>query len=306
MLIYLTYLIRFILAVVFAAFVLSSALLPATRFLESKRVPRPLAALLPLLLVIVAVITVFIPLGPPVSAQIQSFASSLPGLLDRLGRSVGSQIRFSSLFSYLTQNIQTIGKNLFIIGQVLVEIIGGVLLGLFITFYILWDNRLIKQTTIALFPAKQQLRVRTIYENSEIKLGFWLRGQVFLSIVVGLLFGLAYFSIGLPNALLLAILAGAFEIIPNIGPVAGAIPGFIVASTISLNSVLFVALAYAVIHFLEGYVLTPFIMQRAVGLHPIAIVLAIIIGTIYMGIVGALLAVPFLSFLVLIIREAKE
>ena len=101
----------------------------------------------------------------------------------------------------------------------------------------------------------------------------------------------------------LAVIAGLLEIVPTIGPIIAAIPAIIVALNISFPMALIVGVAYFLIQLLENNILVPRIMQRAVGLNPIVIIIGIIIGGKLLGVPGALLAIPFISLLVVIYRN---
>ncbi|MDO8515232.1 MAG: AI-2E family transporter, partial [bacterium] len=100
--------------------------------------------------------------------------------------------------------------------------------------------------------------------------------------------------IGVPQAFPLAIIAGALEIIPTLGPILSAIPALIVALTISPTLTIFVIIFYIVIQQLENQFVVPKVMQQAVGLNPIIIIIGVMIGGNLMGILGALLVIPFL------------
>jgi len=110
----------------------------------------------------------------------------------------------------------------------------------------------------------------------------------------------------MPFALPLAVLAALLEIVPTIGPILAAIPAVIVAFTISPNMALIVVVIYVVVQVLENNLLVPRIMQRAVGLNPIVVIIGIIVGGQLLGIMGALLSVPFISLIVVIFKNVKE
>jgi len=139
----------------------------------------------------------------------------------------------------------------------------------------------------------------------EDKLGAWLRGQIVLSLAIGVITWFVLTILGIPFALPLAILAGFLEIIPTIGPIIAAIPAVIVAFAISPFMGLVVMLAYVGIQVAENNILVPKIMQKAVGLNPVVILVAILIGANLMGIIGALLSIPLVSAAIIIFRAYK-
>jgi len=109
----------------------------------------------------------------------------------------------------------------------------------------------------------------------------------------------------IPYALPLAVLAGLLEIIPTIGPIISAVPAVIVGLSISPTLAFAAVIGYILIQAIENNFLVPIIMQNAVGLNPIIVILAIVIGSKLMGIAGALLAIPFVSFLLVVFQNIE-
>ena len=98
--------------------------------------------------------------------------------------------------------------------------------------------------------------------------------------------------LGIPYALVLAIFAGLMEIVPYVGPIISAIPGIILGFTISPLTGFLTIFMYILVQQFENHVITPQIMKKAVGLNPIAVILAIFVGAKLAGILGAILAIP--------------
>ena len=138
------------------------------------------------------------------------------------------------------------------------------------------------------------------------KLGNWLRGQIVLSICIGVMSWIGLMLIGMPFALPLALIAGFLEIVPTLGPILSAIPAVIVALTISPTLAVGVLVLYILIQLTENHIIVPKIMQHAVGLNPVVIILGIMIGANLMGLVGALLSIPFISFVILLFRSINQ
>ena len=129
--------------------------------------------------------------------------------------------------------------------------------------------------------------------------------QVVLSLTIGVITWLALTILGIPFALPLAILAGFLEIIPTLGPIIAAIPATIVALAISPVMALSVIAVYIVIQLTENNFLVPKIMQKAVGLNPVVIIIAILVGSNLFGVIGALLSIPFVSAAIIVFRALK-
>jgi predicted PurR-regulated permease PerM len=122
--------------------------------------------------------------------------------------------------------------------------------------------------------------------------GAYLRGQLLLSLIVGVAATIALLFLGVPYAFVLGVFAGMAELIPMLGPILGAVPAVLVALFQPFPLVLWVGLAFLVIQQLESNLLVPRISGHAVGLHPLAAMLALLVGFELAGVVGALFAVP--------------
>ena len=125
---------------------------------------------------------------------------------------------------------------------------------------------------------------------------------------MGVMTGIAYSLLGVPGALLLALIAAITEAIPIIGPLLGAIPAVLVAATVSPELALIVAGIYVVLQFVEGNVLVPIIMRNAVGISPLLILVSLLIGAAAGGFIGAFLAVPVAASLEIVLQrlQARE
>lgn len=152
-------------------------------------------------------------------------------------------------------------------------------------------------------PANRRDSIREFIDELKSKVGAYTRGIVILSLIIGLLQMIAYFIIGLPNALLLGVLAGIAEIIPLIGPTLGAIPAIIVAAAFDPTKIIWVIVATVLIQLVENNIVAPRVMDRQVGVNPVASLLAFVaFGTIF-GFVGALLAIPLAALIQLVLNR---
>ena len=137
-------------------------------------------------------------------------------------------------------------------------------------------------------------------------MGLWVRGQLTLMASIFFMTTVAYFLLGLPNALLLGVIAGIAELIPIVGPALGAIPALLVAAvTGDVGLVAVVAGVYVVIQVLEGNVLVPLVMRNAIGVPPFLVIVSLLVGGAVAGLIGALLAVPVAAALVVVLERAQ-
>jgi predicted PurR-regulated permease PerM len=152
-------------------------------------------------------------------------------------------------------------------------------------------------------PTQQREPAQEFLGDIQRKVGAYTRGLALLTLVVGVLAGIAYAIIGLPNVLFLGVFAGLMEIVPLIGPLLGAIPAVLVASSAAPDKLMWVILAYIVIQAAEGHLIVPRIMDRTVGVNPVASLLAFIAFGSVFGFLGALLAVPLAAVIQLVLKR---
>jgi predicted PurR-regulated permease PerM len=132
-----------------------------------------------------------------------------------------------------------------------------------------------------------------IMDHISAKMGNYLRGQLLLMLSIGVVIGIALAILGVPYPLLLGIWAGLMELFPYVGPVLGAVPGvFLAFTTLGMVKGLIALVIYLIVQQLENQFLAPKIMGKALGLSPVVIIFALLIGGKLFGLVGLLIAVP--------------
>jgi predicted PurR-regulated permease PerM len=183
----------------------------------------------------------------------------------------------SSAFRYLS----LLGRGLFAVVAVL----------LLAFYWTLESDRAIR--SILLFvPSSQRDKTREIIEAVENKLGDFIIGQSILCLTIGVLSLIAFVIIGLPNALVLAIIAGILEAVPIVGPILGAVPPALVALSTAPDKVIWVIVAAIVIQQFENNLLVPRVMDRSVGVNPLLTLLSLAAFSSLLGVAGALMAIP--------------
>lgn len=171
----------------------------------------------------------------------------------------------------------------FIIGLVVIP---------FWLFYILHDESRVKAGVLRAFPEQLQEDVRCLALLIDDVLSAYLRGQLVLVLIGGVLATIALFIIGVPFAPLLGLVVGLFEVIPYVGPILGAMPAVLVALLSRPVSALWVVVSFAVIRYLEDLIVGPRIVGKSVKLHPALVMVVLVIGNEVAGLWGMLLAVP--------------
>jgi len=301
----LVYLIRDALALLFVAIIFSAAVDPWVDWLQKYKFPRA-ASILMIYIILLAIFSLVIVLMiPPITEQIGQMVSNFPGYYEKISIGVhslqdkvisdNSQLANDSIVGALENLSNSLAQTTKSIFVTITSIFGGLfslLIVLVITFYITVEEDALKKFIKIITKPKYRSYVMNLIERMQLKIGLWLRGQLLLSVVVGVLTYIGLSILGVKYALLLAIVAGLFEIIPYLGPWLAAIPAVIVTFSDSFTKVILVAVLYLIIQQLENNLIVPKLMHKMVGLNPIVVIMAILIGIKLGGVVGGLVGVP--------------
>ena len=310
---------RDLLLQVLIATILAAGISPLTVWLTRIGLPRGVSVLLIYVLVILALVGLGFLLVPPVVIQVQSLVIQAPSFGAQFVRSLNDLQRqfpfLPPLGPALQNQVKQLGNQagaifaqaLNLVGVAL-GVFGGlltVLLTLLITFYLVVDGERVRAYLLSFLPESRLAQARRVSDAMGARMGGWLLGQIVLSTAIGLASAIALLIIGVPNALLLAVVAAVAELIPILGPWLAAVPAVAIAFTQDPLKALFTIIAYVVIQQLESNLLAPRIMGRAVRLHPLAVILALLAGASLFGIVGALVAVPVAAALGVLLDEVR-
>lgn len=296
---------RGIFATVIAAYVLMAGLSPVVKFLRAKKIPKVLSIIIAYSLVVAIVLLLVIPIVPFFAAQIQSLYQNFPSYLDKAVHVFGFSINSSQINNVLQAEIGVIGENALTVTSWVFGTIFSTLTVLVISFYLMIDYNRIRRGFADLFEEHEEKHVYETMDLLEERLGAWVRGQLLLCLSIAFCTWAALTIIGLEYALPLALIAGILELVPTIGPILSSVPAIIVALTISPATTLVVVIAYLIIQMTENNVLVPKVMEKAIGLNPIVVILAVVLGGELMGIAGAFLAIPFVLMLIIIFQSFK-
>lgn len=270
-----------------------------------------LAALIPILTreipnianQVLAAVQQYVPVDTSfVQAQLFEFQSYLSDIQKNL-----SQENIAAGFDFLS----TIGKNA---SAILVSVAGGVfnfVLVLVIAFFMLLEENGMKRFMLALLPSRYHAYAIEKISTVEDKFGHWFRGQLLLMLTMFVISYICLSILGIDYALSLALLSGFAELLPIVGPLMAYIPAVIIAlSQDGLTMALIVTALYIGFQQLEGNVLVPMIMKRAVGLSPVVVMFAMFVGASFPAyinpIVGIILAVPVATAISVFIMEYAD
>jgi predicted PurR-regulated permease PerM len=296
------YSIREVFAIFFVALVLSALISPLAANLEQRKIPRGLAVLIIYVGLVALIVIALVGLIPPIineSGQlignsvhlvkyVYSQVESWPILGSALSDVDSVQNGLQALQSGLTKGVPGIFSTL----QDFVGGFAAFVLVLALTYYLVVEESAFWRFFKSITPHRYHTYVGDLLMEVQRKMGMWLRGQLVLAFTIGFCVYIGLRILGVPYALVLAFFAGLMEFIPYIGPIVSAVPAILIAMSGSVFQGVLVVLMYMVVQWCENHLLVPTIMRRAIGINPIVSILALLIGAKLGGIVGAVLAIP--------------
>lgn len=310
---WLMYLIRDILILIFVSIIIASAFRPWVDMLQAYRIRRTVSGIGIYILFFGVLGWILYATVPPVVNQTTVFLAASPELLesaiqqlpvDRFYSSAQINQLSEQIPGTLVSQFQNVSSSVLQIGLTAVEVLLSAITVLILSFYLLIEYDTVREFVTKFFPDRK--KAGDIFDQVERKLGVWLRGQFAVMVIVGLITYLMLLMFGVEFALPLAVLAGVLEILPFVGPTVASIPALLIAVTDSPARALGLAAAYFVIQQLESSVVVPKVMKQTVGLNPIVVIIAVMIGARLAGPAGALLAVPAVAVLVIAYDEWQK
>ena len=164
-----------------------------------------------------------------------------------------------------------------------------------LVFYLIKDSESLRKSLYAPFPTALRPHLRHTLEIADRTLGGYLRGQLTLGVIIGVIVAVGLLVLDIPFALLLGIVAGLTELIPLIGPFIGGAAGILVTLATEPDKVLWVLAFYVVIQLVENTLLAPRIQAKTLNMHPIAVILVFVLGSYFFGLWGVILGPPLVA-----------
>ncbi len=312
--------IKAILIVFMVGLLLASAIEPIVNRLHARGLGRGQSVLLVYGLLLVGVGGLLGLLVPTVIHELTLFFGTAPTLLEEWRTSVSTsqsafvrengpfliaeiERRFSRI-DIPTEQALTLATYVPSLFGYLIQALISIVTTLMVGFYWLTEKPTFKRVFLSFFVSEERrARALAVWDNIEIKLGGWIRGQLILMLIVGVVVSIGYSLIGVKFALLLGVLAGLCEMLPFFGPWISGTPAFLLALTQSWRHALLVALFIFVLQMIEGNIVVPRVMRGSVGLSPLLVVLAVLVGTTVIGPVGGALAIPLAAIIQVLVTD---
>lgn len=283
---------------------------PVVKLLENGKVPRTLAILIPYIVFIGIISALIAFIGPILAEQVTDLVKNFPTYADEISqfilnlsqttwfRWIMEQEYISleqieqTLTGYATSLPENITASITKVLGVVTNITLTIITVPFILFYMLKDGHKLPPTAVKILPAAYRREGLKIFQDLHETLAAYIRGQLIVSLAVGLGCFIGYTIIGLEYALVLGIVVAIANIIPYLGPFIGAAPAVIIGLLDSPTKALLAALVVTVVQQIDGNFLSPLIIGKRLNTHPLTIILLLIGAGSFGGIIGMILAVP--------------
>ena len=294
----LVYMVRDIIAVLIFAIIIASALEPILGYAQRKKIPRLLSLILIYLLFFIFFAALIYILLPLLLDQLRDFSQNYPTYFGKIEEAAGV-ITFlpglsgnvHELLSQLTEQIPSFTSLISYASSIFGGVVSFIVV-LVVSFYLSLSRGALDDFLKSILPPQFEARAHGLWLRAQKKMGRWLHAQVLLSFIMATIVGLGLWILGVKYAFLLAIIAGVLEIVPIVGPiVAGGLATLLALSQSTILG-LWTLIFFIAAQQLENHILVPLLIKKLVGLNPVAVILAMLVGAKLGGILGLLLAVP--------------
>ncbi len=295
---------RELVLIVLTAVVIASAIEPGIRFFVRHKLNRIFAVILMYLMIGAVFFSVIFFFIPPILNDAASFLQKLPQTLSSLNITdvthgllpwgpVSDTLSSADLLHNISQTLADTTGGVF---TTLAAFFGGLtsfILIVVFSFYFSVQETGVDDFLGIITPVHYQAYVLNLWKRSQDKIGKWMQGQLVLAIIVGVLLYLGLLILGMPFALLLAVLAAVFELIPVFGQILAAIPAVAIAFVnLGATEALLVGGLYIVVQQFEAHLIYPVVVKKVVGIPPLLVILSLLVGFKLIGFLGVLLSVP--------------
>lgn len=294
----LLFMVRDIIAVLIFAIIISSALEPLLQYSENKKIPRLLSLIIIYLLFFVFFAALIYILLPLILDQLRDFSENYPTYFGKIEEAAGTitflpglSANLHDLLIQLTGQIPSFTSLISYVSSIFGGVISFIVV-LVISFYLALSRGSLDDFLSSVMPPQFETYAHGLWIRSQKKMGRWLQAQLLLSAFMAAVVGIGLWILGVKYAFLIAVIVGMLEIVPFVGPIIAGGLATLLALSQSAVLGLWTLVFFIAIQQLENHILVPLLIKKLVGLNPVAVILAILVGAKLGGVLGILLAVP--------------
>lgn len=293
-----------VIMVLFTVIILTVSLSPIVDKMKKKlHLPRILAISILFILIIAFVFLTVYTIVPPVATELKNLYQILPDYGKKFLPFLKSINTYNAPSNITQLTNGGVANNIIsTVGEFFGSVLDFVLI-LVLTFILLIEENGFVKYIISLIPVNDKVYAIEIGKKISNKIGSWFAGQILIMLIIGVVNALAMWAVGIPYALVLGILAFIFESVPNIGPIAAAIPAIILAYIDAPWKAVYVLIFTLVLHQLSNQFLVPKVMGKILNISAFVIILGLILGGELAGITGMILALPVVAAIQVMAQE---
>ncbi|MBU2598359.1 MAG: AI-2E family transporter [Actinobacteria bacterium] len=292
------------------AIVLTYLLDPIVKFFE-KKIARIGSIIIAFSIFFLIIVLFFTSLIPMLIGQFKNFGQKIPDYLKTVEAGLLSYERYYQRViktEQLKEILDEITNQLrdFIISIAvkapefttdILKLLFNIFIAILCSFYLLKDRDKLKESLFKIIPAKYSDEISLILRKANNSISIFFKGQLMVALIITVFYFIALSIFRIEFALFLGLVAGLFNIIPYIGPIIGTIPAALVAFFDSPWKALGIIIVFIVINWIEELVIRPKILSQRLGLHPLIIIFALIVGGFLFGMLGLIVAIPIAAFI---------
>jgi predicted PurR-regulated permease PerM len=308
---YMAWVLRDLILLVITAIVVATAIEPGVMFFAKRHIPRIISVIAMYAIVLGGLFSIVYFFVPPILTDAQGVVSTLPQYVASLNLPLGDipglptisteggtvEVLLNTIFAYRSAFADS-SQGALRLASVFFGGVFSLVLVIVLSFYFALQDTGVEDFLRLVAPSKHEGYVINLWHRAQKKIGQWMQGQLILSLLIGVTTYLGLLIIGVPYALLLAIMAAVFDLIPIFGSFIAGVAATLVALTAGgVPLAIFVAGLYLIINQLEAHLIYPLVVNKVVGIPPLLVILALIAGGTLIGFIGVLLSVPFAAVL---------
>lgn len=317
------YFFRDLVLIILTAIVIASSIEPIVKWFIKRKIPRVLAVIFVYLGIAGVFVGLFVTFVPLILEETSNLSSSIPQYVNSidfwpsingggfLSETTVQNLSSSFSLSDIVGGLKSaVGHTFSSFWQAVSTIFGGLLsfvLILVFSFYFAVQEYGITGFLRIVTPANHEKYVIDLWKRSQVKIGRWMQGQILLALFIGILVYLGLMILGVKYALLLAILAAMAELIPLFGPILAAIPAVLIGFLDGGTSLgLMVLGLYVIIQQFENHLIYPLVVKKVVGVPPLMVIIALLVGAQLAGFLGIIIAVPMAAVLMEFANDVEK
>lgn len=307
---YMAWMLRDLILLVITSIVIATAIEPGVMFFAKRHIPRIISVIVMYLIVLGGLFSIVYFFLPPILADAQGVVTTLPQYVSSLDLPIdipnvgpiqtgtsGVETILNTIFAYRSAFVDS-SQGTLRLASVFFGGVVSLVLVIVLSFYFALQDTGVEDFLRLVTPSKQEEYVVGLWHRAQKKIGQWMQGQLLLSLLIGVTTYLGLLILGVPYALLLAIMAAVFDLIPIFGTFAAGVAAALVAFTAGgVALMFFVAGLYIIINQLEAHLIYPLVVNKVIGIPPLLVILALVAGGTLIGFLGVLLSVPFAAVL---------